>query len=393
MIGGGSFAPAIFFILTHYLGLTPNSPERISYRINTKNCYTETMSFAHIQKFVFFGLLFSTTILFLYMLGGYLVTVLWAVVIALVFYPVYEYLKKVFKGRASAAALSTVLLVVLVVLIPLISVGGMVVSESLALYDTLTQNDGNSDSPGLLARVSTVTSYLEPYGISQSNVENRLRDWVASLSQVVATSLVAFSQYTLSFLIEVMIMLYLLFFFLRDGTKISQLMRHYIPLGDDYERLLISRFSDTTQAVIKGTILISVLQGIIGGVLFGLVGIPNPVLWGATMGVLAIIPLIGTSVIWLPAAIILMVTGSFWSGLIILLVGALVISSVDNFLRPILVGRSTKMPDSLVLLSTIGGIATFGVSGFIIGPIIAALFLSLWTIFEEKYRTELTKIG
>ena len=208
---------------------------------------------------------------------------------------------------------------------------------------------------------------------------------------MVATSLVAFSQYTLSFLIEVMIMLYLLFFFLRDGTKIVRLLRHYLPLGDDYERLLVSRFSDTTQAVIKGTILISVLQGIIGGVLFGLVGIPNPVLWGATMGVLAIMPLIGTSVVWLPAAIILMVTGSFWSGMIILLVGALVISSVDNFLRPILVGRSTKMPDSLVLLSTIGGIATFGVSGFIIGPIIAALFLSLWTIFEEKYRVELTK--
>ena len=186
-------------------------------------------------------------------------------------------------------------------------------------------------------------------------------------------------------------MLYLLFFFLRDGTKIVRLLRHYLPLGDDYERLLVSRFSDTTQAVIKGTILISVLQGIIGGVLFGLVGIPNPVLWGATLGVLAIMPLIGTSVVWLPAAIILMVTGSFWSGMIILLVGALVISSVDNFLRPILVGRSTKMPDSLVLLSTIGGIATFGVSGFIIGPIIAALFLSLWTIFEEKYRVELTK--
>ena len=123
------------------------------------------MSFATIQKFFFFGLLSGTTVLFIYMLGGYLVTVLWAVVIALVFYPVYEYLKTAFKGRASAAALSTVLLVVLVVLIPLISVGGMVVSESLALYDTLTQEDGSGDSPGLLASVSTVTSYLEPYGI------------------------------------------------------------------------------------------------------------------------------------------------------------------------------------------------------------------------------------
>lgn len=348
------------------------------------------MPFAYIQQFFFFGLLATTTFVFLYMLGGYLVTVLWAVVIALVFYPVYEYLKVTFKGRASMAAVSTVFLVVLVVLIPLVSIGGMVVSESLALYETLTEENGEFDSSGLLARVSIVTTYLEPYGISQVNVENRLREWATSLSQVVATSLFSFSQNTLMFLIQVVIMLYLLFFFLRDGKKIERLLRHHLPLGNDYERRLITRFSDTTQAVIKGTLLISVLQGIIGGVLFWLVGIFNPVLWGVTMGVLAIIPLIGTSVVWLPAAIILMVTGSLWSGVIILLVGALVISSVDNFLRPILVGRSTKMPDSLVLLSTIGGLATFGVSGFIIGPILAALFLSVWTIFEEKYRNQLT---
>lgn len=349
------------------------------------------MQFALIQQFFFFGLLATTTFVFLFMLGGYLITVLWAVVIALIFYPVYEYLKVKFGGRASVAAVSTVLLVVLVVLIPLISVGGMVVSESLTLYETLTKEDGDFDSSGLLARVSIVTSYLEPYGISQANVENRLRDWAASLSQVVASALVSFSQNTARFLIEVVVMLYLLFFFLRDGKKIEQLLRHHLPLGDEYERRLITRFSETTQAVIKGTMLISVIQGIIGGILFWLVGIPNPVLWGVTMGVLAIIPLLGTSSVWLPAAIILMVTGSVWSGVIILLVGALVISSVDNFLRPILVGRSSKMPDSLVLLSTIGGLATFGVSGFIIGPIIAALFLSVWTIFEEKYRIQLTK--
>ena len=349
------------------------------------------MQFSYIQQFFFFGLLAATTGLFFYMLGGFLVTVLWAVIIALVFHPVYEHLKVKFNGRATAASISTVFLVVLVVLIPLISIGGMVVNESLSLYETLTQEDGDFDSSGFLARVSIVTSYLEPYGISQANVENRLRDWAASISQVVASSLVVFSQNTITFIIQVVVMLYLLFFFLRDGKKISRLIRHHLPLRDEYEQRLVTRFSNTTQAVIKGTVLISVVQGIIGGVLFWIVGIPNPVLWGVTMGALAIIPLLGTSSVWVPAAIILMVTGSVWSGVIILLVGALVISSVDNFLRPILVGRSTKMPDALVLLSTVGGLATFGVSGFIIGPIVAAFFLSVWTIFEEKYRVQLTK--
>ena len=333
----------------------------------------------------------GTTVLFLYMLGSYLVTVLWAVVIALVFYPVYKCLKTTFKGRASAAAVSTVFLVVLVVLIPLTTIGGMVVSESLTVYENLTKADSSFDSASLLARFSTATAYLESYGISQANVENRLRDWVGSISKQVATSLVVFSQSTVAFLVQTIVMLYLLFFFLRDGKKIERLIRHHLPLSDEYEQRLVTRFSETTQAVIKGTLLISIVQGIIGGVLFWAVGIPNPVLWGVTMGVLSIIPLLGTSSVWLPAAIILMVTGSVWSGIVILVVGGVVISSVDNFLRPVLVGRSTKMPDSLVLLSTIGGLATFGISGFIIGPIIAALFLSLWTIFEEKYHGELIK--
>ncbi len=351
------------------------------------------MHFTTIQQLFFFGLLAGTTFMFFYMLGGYLLTVLWAVVIALMFTPVYKYLKRAFNGRASAAAASTVFLVVLVVLIPLISVGGIVVSESLSLYENLSQESTDFTASGFMARISKFTSYLEPYGISQKNVESRIRESAATVSKSVASSLLVFSQTTLSFLIQVVVMLYLLFFFLRDGKKIELLVRHHLPLEDSYERQLVNRFSDTTQAVIKGTLLISIVQGFIGGILFWLVGIPDPVLWGVTMGVLAIIPVLGTSSVWLPAAIILMVTGSVWSGIIIILVGTLIISSVDNFLRPVLVGRSTKMPDSLVLLSTIGGLATFGVSGFIIGPIIAALFLSLWTIFEEKYRTQLMKIS
>jgi predicted PurR-regulated permease PerM len=211
------------------------------------------------------------------------------------------------------------------------------------------------------------------------------------LTQVVASSLVSFSQLTVTFLIKTAIMLYLLFFFLRDGAKLKSIILHYLPLGNGQENRLMDRFAETVQAVVKGTLAIAVIQGIIGGILFFSVGIANPVLWGVTMAVLSLIPLLGTAIIWIPAALVLIATGSVWSGIIILVVGAVVISTVDNFLRPILVGRGTKMPDALVLLATIGGLATFGVSGFIIGPIIAALFLSLWVFFEERYRVDLLK--
>jgi predicted PurR-regulated permease PerM len=349
------------------------------------------MKFSYIQQFLFLGLLIATSGIFIYMLGEYLVSVMWAVVIAVVFYPTYQYLNKKFSGRSSIAAISTVFTVVLVVLIPLVFIGGMVVSESLGLYQNLTENESSFDSSSLFARVTKVTSYLEPYGISQDVVENQLRQWTASLSQVVASSLVSFSQVTITFLIHASIMLYLLFFFLRDGEKLQKLVRHHLPLGDDYERRLMDRFSETTQAVVKGTLAISAIQGLIGGTLFWAVGISSPVLWGVSMGVFALIPLLGTATVWLPAGIILIVTGSVWAGGVVLLVGALIISLIDQVLRPILVGRGSNMPDAFVLMAMVGGLATFGVSGFIIGPIIAALFLSLWILFEEKYRKELIK--
>lgn len=350
------------------------------------------MKFSYIQQVFFFGSLIGITGVFLYMLNEYVSALLWAVVCAVVFYPLYIRLQTFFRGSSATAALATVASVVLLVVLPLSLIGSIVVSESLNLYQSLsTDNKSTFESSSLLDRVSQVTAYLEPYGISQSAAEGRLREWAAGLSQTVASSLVSFSQLTVTFLLDTAIMLYLLFFFLKDGPKLISIIMYYLPLGDAYETRLMDRFSETVQAVVKGTIAIAAIQGIIGGILFLAVGIANPVLWGVAMAVLSIVPLFGTALVWLPAAVIMIFTGSLWAGIIIILVGALIISLVDQFLRPSLVGKGSKMPDALVLLATVGGLATFGVSGFIIGPIIAALFLSLWVMYGERYKVELQK--
>jgi predicted PurR-regulated permease PerM len=350
------------------------------------------MKFSYVQQVFFFSLLIGVTGVFFYMLSEYVSAVLWALIIAVVFYPLYERFLKFFHCRATTAALATVLSVVLLVVLPLVLVGSVVVSESLDIYQNLSTEEKTSfEGSGLLARVSQVTSYLEPYGISQVDAEEKIRDWGASLSQMVASSLVAFSQLTVTFLINTAIMLYLLFFFFRDGAKLSSIIMHHIPLGAGYENRLVARFSETVQAVVKGTLAIAALQGVIGGILFFAVGIANPMLWGVAMAVMSVVPLFGTALVWVPAALTMIFTGSLISGIIIILVGALVISVVDEFLRPVLVGRGSKMPDALVLLAIISGLATFGVSGFIIGPIIAALFLSFWSFFEERYRADLLK--
>jgi predicted PurR-regulated permease PerM len=176
---------------------------------------------------------------------------------------------------------------------------------------------------------------------------------------------------------------------LRDGRKLQDLIIHYLPLGDAYEKRLLERFSETTRAVMKGTIAIAVLQGLIGGVVFWAVGISSPALWGVAMAILAIIPAVVPALIWVPASILLITTGAISEGVIIIVTGVLLVSLVDEFIRPILVGRGSKMPDALVLLATVGGLATFGITGFIVGPIIAAFFLSLWVMFEERYHDEL----
>ncbi len=349
------------------------------------------MKFAYIQQFFFFSLLIATTSTFFWVIGSYLLPVFWAIVIAIVFYPLYLKINRLLRGRASLASIVAIVAVVLTVVVPLIIVGGLVVRESLGLYQNLTEGAGGIEGFSLLDQAGQFVTYLEPYGISQEAVVTRLREGVAGASQALASSLLAIGQQTFSLLIAISIMLYLLFFFFRDAEKLQETLVRYLPIGDTYERRLFSRFSETSRAVMKGTVAIAALQGLLGGLTFWAVGVSSPVLWGVAMALLSIIPAVGPAVIWFPASVILLATGSVWEGVSILVVGVLLVSLVDEFLRPILVGRGSKMPDSITLLATVGGLATFGISGFVIGPIIAAFFLSLWVMFGERYQNELSK--
>ena len=180
------------------------------------------------------------------------------------------------------------------------------------------------------------------------------------------------------------IMLYLLFFALRDGETMLSKAMWALPLGDQRERDLFGKFAEVGRATIKGTLVVGGVQGILGGIMFAILGIQGAVFWGVVMIFLSILPAVGATLVWLPAAIFLMLGGALGKGVILLVYGFLVIGLADNILRPILVGRDTKMPDWLILVSTLGGLTSFGISGFVIGPIIAAMFLAIWTMFGEQ---------
>jgi predicted PurR-regulated permease PerM len=185
-------------------------------------------------------------------------------------------------------------------------------------------------------------------------------------------------------------MLYLLFFLLRDGQQLAARIRQAVPLGRNYKVRLFNNFTTVIRATVRGNVLVAAAQGALGGLIFWFLGVQAPLLWGVVMAFLSLLPAVGAAIVWAPVAVYFLVTGAIWQGVVLMAFGVVVIGLVDNILRPLLVGKDTKMPDYVVLLSTLGGMALFGLNGFVIGPVIAALFIAAWDLFasSEEFHQE-----
>jgi predicted PurR-regulated permease PerM len=212
-------------------------------------------------------------------------------------------------------------------------------------------------------------------------VKERLSSAAIAASQFLAQNTIAIGQNTVQFFVSLGITIYLTFFILRDGPWLVALIIKALPLGDQREHQLKDKLVEVTRATVKGSLVVAIVQGSLGGIIFGILGIPGSVLWGVVMTLLSLIPVVGAGLVWGPVAVYLFAVGQWEQGLILTLFGAGVIGLVDNILRPILVGRDTKLPDYIVLLSTLGGFALFGMSGFVLGPVVAAVFVASWDIF------------
>lgn len=345
-----------------------------------------------IKSAFFFGLLALTTLAFIWLIRSYLEPLFWAVVFAIIFNPLRNKWVELTGGRKSISAAITLLTIVILVLIPLFFVGYSLATEALHLYQRIAAGQFDVESPlKLLDRVPLVNEYMQRFNINRDEIVQRLYSVAGAATQYIGSSILALGQNALRFLIGLGVMLYVLFFFLRDGQQILDKMVKTLPLGDKRERELFSKFAGVSRATIKGTLVIGIVQGTIGGLLFLITGINAPVFWGSIMAVFSIIPAVGPGAVWLPAAIYMFITGAIWQGVVLVVGGTLVIGLVDNILRPILVGKDTSLPDALVLISTLGGLSVFGITGFVIGPIIAAFFLVVWQIFEEDYAGDLEK--
>lgn len=343
---------------------------------------------SRLEHRTFLLLLVAVSLAFAWILLPFYGAVFWAAVLAILFAPLQRRLYREFSGRRNLTALTTLLVCLVSTILPVIVITGLLVEEGASLYQRIEK--GEVDFGAYLNQAKELLPYslqhlLDRLGLGDlSGMRDKLSSGVLRGSQFLATKAFSIGQDTFQFLIGFFVMLYLLFFFLRDGADLVGQIKQAVPLSELQKRRLFTKFTQVVRATVKGNIVVAVVQGLLGGLIFWVLGIPSALLWAVLMIFLSLLPAVGAGLIWTPVAIYFLLSGALWQGVVLILYGIGVIGLVDNILRPILVGKDTKMPDYLVLVSTLGGLALFGLNGFVIDPLIAALFMSTWGMFNGE---------
>lgn len=352
------------------------------------------MQLKNYNIYFFFGVLIGTSILSYFLLKPFIIPFIIASILTYIFYPFY---RKVFKFTGERKGLSSTIvciLVGLVIILPILSVSYLMFNEAQNISQGISSGGENVES-SIRKSITNFSqlSLFEDFGMKSFFSEEKLTEVVQSFFQ--NTSLILQRAYkgVTQFFFSVFIMFFSLFYLFIDGPRLVKKIMEISPMRDKYEEILIERFSFLIKGILKGTFLIAIIQGALGAVLFYLTGVISPAILGIVMMIAAFVPNLGTALVWLPVGIIMLALGNTVPGLIILIFGASVISTIDNILRPKLVGSKTQIHPLLILLSTLGGLAFFGISGFIIGPIVIALFVVLWEIYSLEFEKQLKQFN
>lgn len=339
----------------------------------------------------FLALLLVVTLAFGWILLPFYGAVFWGTILAIIFAPLQRRLRVKLNGRNNLAALISLGVCFLIVILPVTFIAGALVQEGAMVYQRLKSGDLNFITyyqQAVTALPGWAHQLLERFDLADlSSLQEKLSAGAMQASQLVATKAFSIGQNTFEFVISFGIMLYLLFFLLRDGPTLGRRIKQAVPLSVEHKQHLFTKFTTVIRATVKGNIAVAATQGALGGLIFWFLGIQGSLLWGTLMAFLSLLPAIGAGLIWVPVATYFLLTGAIWQGVVLTLFCVVVIGLVDNILRPILVGKDTKMPDYVVLISTLGGMSLFGLNGFVIGPLIAALFMASWDLFTGREET------
>jgi predicted PurR-regulated permease PerM len=345
------------------------------------------MNHPELQAKTFLLLLVLVTVAFAYILMPYFGAIFWGAVLAILFTPFHRTIsRKMGTHRPVLAALTTLAICLVVVIFPMILIAISLAQEGTAVYQKVASRE--IDVSVVLQNVfnalpSWAHNIMARFGMDNiATLQSRLSDAAMQGSKFVATNVLAIGMNAFDFVVSSFVMLYLLFFLLKDGAPLAARIQRAIPLSNENKQLLFDKFTTVIKATVKGNFLVAGAQGALGGLAFWVLGVQGALLWAVVMAFFSLLPAVGAAIVWAPVAVYFLITGAVWKGVALIAFGVIVIGLVDNILRPILVGKDIKMPDYLVLISTIGGMAIFGLNGFVIGPVVAALFIAMWDIFS-----------
>ncbi|MEP2735520.1 MAG: AI-2E family transporter [Erythrobacter sp.] len=314
--------------------------------------------------------------------------VLWATLAAIMFQPLYQSIHNRLPANPSRCAITTLLIITFAVLLPAFFIGGLVVDDAISVV--VSFQSGNIDIPGMIDQVrsalpSNIIKMLEDNGWGDmADLQARAQEFAAEIASLVAAQALAVGGGVASFALAFGIGLYVTYFMLRDGQQIGESVIHSLPLEHDIAARLVEKFLSIVRATIKGSGVVGLVQGALGAMTFWIAGVPSALLFGVLMAIFSLLPAVGTGIIWLPVAIWLLATGAIWQGVLVIVSGVAVIGMADNVLRPMLVGRDTGIPDWIILITTLGGLSWMGLSGIVVGPLVAGLFLAGWSMADER---------
>ena len=335
-------------------------------------------------------LVIGISLTFLHMIRPFAIALFLGAIFSGMLQPAFRRILVWCKGKRGLASFSTLVLFFFLLLGPTATFLGIVANQALEV----TQSAGpwiqsvqqELDEPGVLDRMIDQLPFAETVRPYRDQIPEKASELASSLGRWVVQGLTEITRGTVALIFMLLLMLYAMFFFVKDGGQVLHKMMCYLPLTDEARGRMLERFVSVTRATVKGTFLIGVMQGALAGIAFAIAGIPSAAFWGTVMAVLSIVPGVGSALVWLPAVIYLFVIDRTGSGIGLLVWCGGVVSLVDNVMRPWLVGRDTKMPDLMILLGTLGGLFAFGTAGILIGPIVAALFMTVWELYGELFK-------
>ena len=317
-------------------------------------------------------------------ISPFLVPIAWAVVFSIVFYPVYAFISKHIKVKSIASSI-TVILIFVVIIAPVSCLSIILIGELQKVGD-YTNSGGLDFFRELYDKIITSPQYEKISSlIGEHNMPtaDMIMDNMNKIGKILVENLSIRITNIISAAINFLLMIFTLFFLFRDGPGFLNKVRDYMPFSDEQKSRLTKQVKDMVASTVYGGVTVAMIQGFLGGLAFYVIGFTSPVLWGIVMSIVSFIPLLGTLGVWGPAAIYLLMRGEYLSGLGLILYGTFVIGLVDNFLRPMLIGSRTKMPTIIIFFSVLGGIEAFGIIGLIMGPLIMAVFISVFEIFRH----------